>query len=287
MQRKGIAAFLAMVVGVVIASSGGSASASIPSNEQLVDKALKVVPPVESLEGIQVDVVIDGDMSTSATSDGHTARLTPVDPASTVVRERSDGFQMFGVLHEGETGATYVVSLPEGVSLVQAGAGYALMKKSDNAVLVLGAIEAPYAIDSAGKTVPTSYSLSGNNLIQTIDTSQGVTYPVVADPKLTFGAGIYLNITGLEIKAFSTAVAAAGGAAIIAGCSDISDKIPVSVTRVIKLMCTAVGGLTVKQVYNSIVALWKSGKVVTTACYQTKIYPQNNKWVTVAAHNCI
>ncbi|WP_420623179.1 hypothetical protein [Candidatus Poriferisodalis sp.] len=44
-----------------------------------------------------------------------------------------------------------------------------------------GAVLAPWALDSLGESVATSYRLDGTTLTQTID-HEGATYPVVADP---------------------------------------------------------------------------------------------------------
>lgn len=59
------------------------------------------------------------------------------------------------------------------------------------------------------------------------------------------------------------------------------------VLKVIKLVCTAVGGVTVKQVFDSIVSLWWSGKVNSGACYQAKIVTRSIRWDSVKMSNFI
>ncbi|WP_404289217.1 hypothetical protein [Glutamicibacter arilaitensis] len=46
----------------------------------------------------------------------------------------------------------------------------------------LATIEAPWAVDGAGKSVDTHYTLEGNTLTQTVEITADTTFPVVADP---------------------------------------------------------------------------------------------------------
>lgn len=55
------------------------------------------------------------------------------------------------------------------------------IKISDAAGAETGFIAAPWAIDSTGAMLATSYSIDGTTLVQTVD-HIGATYPVVADP---------------------------------------------------------------------------------------------------------
>lgn len=82
-------------------------------------------------------------------------------------------------------------------------------------------IETPWARDADGRDLPTSYSVEGNILTQTVST-EGAAFPVVADPTTGCGPGwcsIYFNRN--ETKAI-----AAGGptaaTAIAAGCAAIN-----------------------------------------------------------------
>lgn len=77
--------------------------------------------------------------------------------------------------------ARYGVNLPEGGSL---------RKDSNGAISILdasgtwiGGAAPAWATDAAGKAVPTSYSIDGNELVQTVDlSSPDIAFPVVADP---------------------------------------------------------------------------------------------------------
>lgn len=214
--------------------------------------------------------------------------VTPAKPATTVVKRQPDGAQLFAILKKGETAARFALGLPAGATLVPRGGGYVITRHAGSSIVeVLGSIAEPWAVDAEGKRVPTTFEFSGGELTQRIHPTTNVTYPVVADPRLTYGLGIYLNLYGGEIKALATAIIGAGGTAIMVGCSDVSAKLPSLVTKAIKLLCTAVGGLTVKQVFDTIVQLWRSGQVSIGACYQTRILPEDHRLVRVKeAGNC-
>ncbi len=50
----------------------------------------------------------------------------------------------------------------------------------------------PWAVDAAGRDVDTSYTVEGSKLIQMVRPGPGATYPIVADPTVTVGTGIYV-----------------------------------------------------------------------------------------------
>lgn len=158
------------------------------------------------------------------------------------------------------------------------------MRRTDGASLSLGTIEAPWAKDATGRAVRTSYSLEGDTIVQHIH-GKDIKYPVVADPGLTFGVGVYLNMFGAEVNTIAAAIIAAGGAGAVAVCSGFS-KLPAPLAKLAALVCTAVGAPTLKAIYNSIVNLYKNG-LNNSACYQKKILPNTGGWKVVkAAGNC-
>ncbi len=52
--------------------------------------------------------------------------------------------------------------------------------------IALATVAAPWAYDARGVPVPTNYRIEGTTIVQTVD-HRGVAYPVVADPKFTWG----------------------------------------------------------------------------------------------------
>ncbi|MFD9885169.1 hypothetical protein ACFWZT_27315 [Streptomyces alboflavus] len=81
------------------------------------------------------------------------------------------------------------LDLPQGTDITPDGrGGFELHRESADGVHVpVGAIDAPWAKDANGDAVPTSYKLDGKDLVQTIETNDKTAFPVVADPKLTWG----------------------------------------------------------------------------------------------------
>ncbi len=56
--------------------------------------------------------------------------------------------------------------------------------------MVLGVIEQPWAYDASGQPVPTRYVVEGDAVIQPLDLSGDIEFPVVADPKVQADCGI-------------------------------------------------------------------------------------------------
>lgn len=75
----------------------------------------------------------------------------------------------------------YVLDFPDKVEVQSV--GDSLLFFDSQGSLVLFVVE-PWAVDSAGKSVPTSYEVNGNVLIQTVEHDVNYVYPVVADPWL-------------------------------------------------------------------------------------------------------
>ena len=82
------------------------------------------------------------------------------------------------------TSYDFGVDLPSGYKLSEDGDGGVEVLNDENDVV--GVIEAPWAVDSNGESVPTQYKLRGGALVQTLQHS-GASYPVVADPDYEFG----------------------------------------------------------------------------------------------------
>lgn len=101
-------------------------------------------------------------------------------------------------------------------------------------------------------------------------------YPVVVDPKITFGLwnsaygpGAYINLTGAEIKAIGAAIIAAGGAGAIVTCT-VAKFRPILKTFV-NLVCGAVGVTALPALINYIASTIGSSSFAANTCYQTII----------------
>ncbi|MFE3560693.1 hypothetical protein ACFXKW_38470, partial [Streptomyces sp. NPDC059193] len=133
---------------------------------------------------------------------------------------------------------------------------------------------------------PDSLAASGGNYWPPPGRTEWPLTPVVADPKITYGAGIYFNATGAEWTSYGIAAGSVGYFANVAGCA-FTDKIPnVGLKRAATAICSAVGYKTLKdwgaflenEINNSSCTSW--------ACYQTKLAPRNGRLTEVSAGNC-
>ncbi|MFI2458196.1 hypothetical protein [Streptomyces sp. NPDC019539] len=83
----------------------------------------------------------------------------------------------------------FTIDVPNGASLHEDGrGGYEITNESTDGVhTVIASVAAPWAKDANGKPVATRYTLDGDQLVQTIDVNDHTAFPVVADPKFTWG----------------------------------------------------------------------------------------------------
>jgi hypothetical protein len=126
----------------------------------------------------------------------------------TAVRTGAGGAQVMRVLHAGGDLA-YRLELPPGVvGFARPDGGLDLVAQGR---LVVGELAPPWAVDAAGKRLPTSYSLHGTELRQRVDTRDAV-LPVVADPSIAVGRNIYLRYSNFDVKVFARALNAGGAA---------------------------------------------------------------------------
>lgn len=175
------AAAIALLVG-----GATVASAAPPTTEQLVERALSRAPAatasVEAVEatvsGASATVAGPDGTSISVTGAGESLGRTTPDKAGQVLTVVRDG---------GATTTVRYVVQTSGVTLEEDGeGGYLLAHSAGGMSAAIGVVDAPWAIDAAGRSLPTSYRLQGTTLVQEIDTSEA-TFPVVADPSFSLG----------------------------------------------------------------------------------------------------
>ncbi|ROS52552.1 hypothetical protein [Frigoribacterium sp. PhB24] len=276
------------VAGALIVTGGTTASAAeFNAPDAVIDRALVSVgqsadDSAQPLAGTQE---VDG-AGLARTSLG-AVTITPADAESSAVKLRDDGVQVLTVLDQGETAADFAVDVPDGAVLRDEGDRVTVAVESEGLVLTLAEFEQPWAVDARGESLPTSYSIEGNTITQTVDTTDA-TFPVVADPKLIprlsgyNGAGLYVSMSGAEMKAIAAAVIAVGGVGAIAGCT--LSKLTGVAGKALALICGAVGLRTAKSILRTIVNLNRSG-VTSSACYEAKVLPQG-PFKKVAAARC-
>ena len=96
---------------------------------------------------------------------------------------------------------------------------------------LLAGIDAPWAVDAAGRQLRTHYEVDGPELSQVIDTDADTVFPVVADPKFAQYVG-YWTVT-LNRAESATAVGT------VASCAALFSKSPVPALRVMTVACGA------------------------------------------------
>lgn len=95
----------------------------------------------------------------------------------------------------------------------------------------LGGIDAPWAVDAEGRSLPTRYEISGSTLTQVVDTTDA-TFPVVADPTVNF-YGPYIQV---HLNRHESITALSGYGA----CAAILSKSPVPFAKALQIACGAV-----------------------------------------------
>ncbi|WP_448059417.1 hypothetical protein [Cellulomonas hominis] len=177
-------------------------------------------------------------------------------------------------------GARPVLRADGGVDLVVASEGGA-----PQVGLIAATVDPPWAVDSSGRALPTRYVVEGDTIIQAIDTSSAPEYPVLADPRLSVGVGLYVSLNKTEIRAFATAAGAliSGGASV--ACTVIGSRVKVpGITTLIKNICQYVSAAAVITFIESLPSRTES--YYTSSCYQARIPPQSPAWKVVDSSQC-
>jgi len=142
---------------------------------------------------------------------------TPVEAASKVTianRTGADSASTVMTLHDSTApnAYTFELNLPAGTAMIADGkGGYDLVDNRYRAARTFAHLDAPWAVDAAGRSLPTAFKLEGSRLTQTIDTREAA-YPITADPHYTWGiitGTIYFNRQETRDIAYSTGAATA------------------------------------------------------------------------------
>ena len=105
----------------------------------------------------------------------------------TVVRPTTSGFEASTVLRSVDSPQQFFfeVGLPAGARLVQRGGAQSAVQILEEGTTI-AMVQAPLAVDAAGRAVPVSMTVSGNRLAVTVALTPGeYQYPVYVDPTVT------------------------------------------------------------------------------------------------------
>lgn len=106
---------------------------------------------------------------------------------------------------------------------------------------VIGELAVPWAVDAAGQAVETAYVIEGDAVTQQVDAEREATYPILADPSISYGLGIYYHFNRAETTTLA-GYGLAGAASITAGCAALGSLAAGIGAVVAGAACAAVGG---------------------------------------------
>jgi hypothetical protein len=140
---------------------------------------------------------------------------------------------------------------------------------------VIATIAPPWAVDRNGASVPTRYELSGTTLVQVVEHTEAMAYPVVADPKVSIGWRLYVTFNRSEVK---TAVRAGVGSAsrvVTVVCGVIPNAVA-------KTACRVASATVLKSVGNTFVSAGKQNKCVELGYLYQTLNPVLVSWKPVS-----
>lgn len=215
------------------------------------------------------------------------------DAASTAVTPDANGVQIATVADDADEASDGFSYSVEGAQpIVQDDGSIALVVRPDDPDPALAGvgievarIDAPWAVDAAGYSVPTRYEITGDTITQTVKTDSSTQFPVVADPKVSLGTTIYVDFNHLEMVEMVTVIAGAGIIAAGAACTYYGtklSKVP-GLKVLINFLC---GWVSAKKVYNMIMGLpsW-AASYYTSYCYRYR-FAAGPEFYAVGDNHC-
>jgi hypothetical protein len=200
---------------------GNLASATAPSTVRQISSG----PNDATSDAVRAELSItpvseDTEPPVLKESKGHPVTVYSADNHGFVTGKNANGNTAgFVSIKDASAPSSYKFSVggtDQPVSLkLQADGSIWVLDASDN---VVNFVQKPWAKDSAGKSLPTHYTVHGNVITQTVNLT-GAVFPVVADPSYGCGfANCTIQFNKSETRDWATASAPTLGA-LIAGCT--------------------------------------------------------------------
>ena len=209
-------------------------------------------------------------------------------PVSLAAQATDDGGLQVLVVIDDATAPTeyrFDMTVPAGAVLRSTADGGAEVVGSDGVVVT--AVAPPWAVDADGASVLTSYRIEGSTLVQVV-AHHGAAYPVVADPRISIGWGVYVYMAGVEIRTLVTGLTIAGGAIVVTSCSAAYlDQLPVvgRAAKLLKLLCGWLGASSIQPFIKALRKIMDNGELRNQSCYEYK-FPGNGNLKEVARGHC-
>ena len=276
--------------GLLAEAASAADDAGDTSTQALVDRALVAVGQSDRAD-LAWTAPDDPAASDGLSTASGTVSVTPVTSDDSLVQASSNQVQAVTVLRDGADTTTFSLDLPDGVRAVPRGAGFDIIAfPRSGGSITAGNIDAPWAVDARGRSIPTRFSLDGHTLTQTID-REGAAFPVVVDPLVTLGlanapqgVGFYVNLLGSQMRAIAAAAAFISSTGVAALCA-ASSKIPSAVKWIIISGCAAFGAPRLGDIISFVTRAYRSGSYGFSTCYQTRV-EANRPWVRTDHSNC-
>lgn len=89
-------------------------------------------------------------------------------------------------------------NLSSGLPVMGTELGNGKTSLNDSNGVYLGTLDKPWALDANGNSLPTHFELQSNTLVQVVDTSGDVAFPVTSDPSWSYGLDISYRYSLLQ-----------------------------------------------------------------------------------------
>lgn len=168
-----------------------SAGVKLTSDDSPLGGGLAVSLPSE-LNLASAQVAGDGTVLYPAVDGGASAAVQLLDDGTTRIQTVvPDAQAQHQFSYRFGDGVIPVVNVDGSVALT--------VNEPDGLTVKIGSVAAPWASDANGNPVSTSFRVIGATLVQTIATNESTAYPVVADPSVSFGWGVYIHYNRTEV----------------------------------------------------------------------------------------
>ncbi|WP_157606378.1 hypothetical protein [Phycicoccus sp. Soil802] len=177
----GVVTVGALTIAALVLTAGGAKA--VDARDAAIQSAIIAQTGSGAAKASEARSLADSGVSIDVGRDGRTQAAL-----ETFAQVDGDMTRMISVIESDSTeGVDFRLGLPKGAKVTLAGGRAAIVRsRGDAEVEVLATIERPWAIDAAGRHLPTSYTYADGVLTQHIDTS-AASFPVVLDPAVTTG----------------------------------------------------------------------------------------------------
>jgi len=170
--------------------------------------------------------------------------------------------------------------------------GVALRASQAGVDVTLGSVATPWAVAADGESVDTRFEVAGSTITQVVEPTAATRFPVVADPRITFGRSVQIALTGGEANAVRRAAAAVLGVGVKIGCTSaaraavaaVGGPVGAAASAVLSLGCRYGEAALVSKLFDTARA---HGPYEDLQCYASELLAAiGGKLAPVATENC-